>query len=378
MLEANRPVWHPGAIPLEGEWLAAAPLRPDEILSSWLVRSALAQGCDPLTLAGHLWPGWRAWTVDLDRSITEAHIKRAAQASGIPASSLRQATLAPVSMMASSNAGTVAGTMPWITVTGARNRKRRTGMQFCSACLAEDASPYSRIQWRCAWHAACGVHGVLLHDRCPKCGVPAQPHRLPADSKDAGRCHACASKLASAPIEQAEEDTLAFQEAADAVVLQGWGSYDSPDSAPAGEWLAMARFFVGLARRAAASRLDVLERLLAKLGIDARELHPPETGLPLEMLPPRERAMLFRAAWRMIRAGPRRLVEAAHSSGATLRTLADRPGKAPSVLLERAWQAIPAGAPRERRPPSKRSRPLSRQAVMRKWARLKRKWAAEK
>ncbi|MFE8730337.1 TniQ family protein, partial [Aeromonas hydrophila] len=40
----------------------------DELLSSWLVRASLAHGCDPMSLTSAVWPTWRAWTVDIDRT----------------------------------------------------------------------------------------------------------------------------------------------------------------------------------------------------------------------------------------------------------------------------------------------------------------------
>lgn len=33
-------------------WALSVPLLPEESLSSWLVRAALRQGCDPLSLTG--------------------------------------------------------------------------------------------------------------------------------------------------------------------------------------------------------------------------------------------------------------------------------------------------------------------------------------
>ncbi|WP_287962314.1 TniQ family protein [Alcanivorax sp.] len=354
----------------------SVPLLPDEILSSWLVRTALVQGCDPMTLTGWLWPGWRAWTVDIDRSISDERLERLSRAAGIPVEKLRPATLAPAgARVVRSQSGR--GTMPWIMVTGARNRKRRTGIQICPACLADDSRPYCRIQWRLAWHAACPTHLVVLLDRCPECGSPVQPHRLEAESVDMARCHACGFDFRRAPAAKAEEAALAFQREADMAVMRNRGAYGSM-AGPACEWFALARFVIGIVRKAGALRLDVLDRMLARLGVDAGALPVPETGLALEMLPPRERAGLFAAVWKIMEAGPDGLADAAGSAGATLRTLTDKPRRMPSALLASVWQAVPSGIPRRKRNAvSSGFRPKSKRAVMRQWARLQRKWAAE-
>ena len=42
----------------------------DEILSSWLIRTAISHGCTPLTLTHSIWGNsWRPWTTDFDLNI---------------------------------------------------------------------------------------------------------------------------------------------------------------------------------------------------------------------------------------------------------------------------------------------------------------------
>nr|MDO8111192.1 C2H2-type zinc finger protein [Candidatus Sigynarchaeota archaeon] len=46
------------------------------------------------------------------------------------------------------------------------------GSRFCPTCLANDAEPYFRKEWRLGMVGACLEHSCLLEDRCPSCGKP--------------------------------------------------------------------------------------------------------------------------------------------------------------------------------------------------------------
>ncbi|MFJ1311867.1 TniQ family protein [Agrobacterium sp. P15N1-A] len=48
-------------------------------------------------------------------------------------------------------------------------RRGSTWLQFCPQCLAEDAQPYFRRQWRLAIKVSCPHHRCGLRDRCPSC-----------------------------------------------------------------------------------------------------------------------------------------------------------------------------------------------------------------
>lgn len=54
-----------------------------------------------------------------------------------------------------------------------RSRHRRQGStQFCPQCLASDAHPYFRRQWRLATRLTCERHRSRLRDRCTSCNQP--------------------------------------------------------------------------------------------------------------------------------------------------------------------------------------------------------------
>lgn len=157
---------------------ATFALQPGEIFSSWLVRYALASGCDPLSLTGSLWRGERPWTRDLDRGVPEAKLAALGRQVGDGADALRNAFLPGYVPLA--EVSPALPIWPWILSVGTRNRRRHGGLQFCPRCLTEDRAPYYRIRWRLAWVMCCDVHGVMLLDRCTSCQAPVEPHRLAA------------------------------------------------------------------------------------------------------------------------------------------------------------------------------------------------------
>lgn len=210
---------HPWAIPV--------PLLPGELFSTWLARTALAQGCDPMDLTGSLWPRWRAWTVDLDRGLSPERLEVLALRSGVDAAQLEEATLRPVVTAINPERCSVKAMWPWVLSLGSRNRRRFGGLQYCPYCLAEDQIPYFRRSWRLVWHVGCVRHGNLLADHCGRCHAPAEPHRSRATDMTLCRCPSCGFDLRGSVTLAACAEVLAFQEAADEVLHSGYGVWEA-------------------------------------------------------------------------------------------------------------------------------------------------------
>ena len=91
----------------------------------------------------------------------------------------------------------LSGQLRWVLPILSHGTKRRGfGMQFCPACLAEDAVPYFRKQWRLALYTYCPIHRVLLYDACPACGVPVCYFRRDfgrelTQAPDIAHCYSC-------------------------------------------------------------------------------------------------------------------------------------------------------------------------------------------
>lgn len=362
--------WHPGTGRVVSRWPVPVALAPDELFSMWLVRAALAQGVDPLVLAGHLWPKWRVWTIDLDRGINDERMNTLARASGIDAGKLTAATLLPIALVTGLEREIASAIWHWILALGSRNRKRRGGLQYCSLCLADDVQPYFRLHWRLAWHTCCAVHKVGLRDRCYHCQSPIEPNRLAAVAAMTS-CSNCGGDLRHAPELPAATAALAFQECADRVALTGAGNYGI-HQLQAKEWFYLARYFLMLLRCAARRHVSGLGKCLAGLDPAVSRLHPPVTGLGFEMLPTLERSGFLASVGSLIQAGPEKL-----GSSVVAESMKD-------TSLRQGWRSLPShidGLVREL-PQLVRSRkakgksapaPMSRQTILYKWARLQRK-----
>ena len=320
-------------------------------------------------LAGWLWPGLRIWTTDVDRGLADAERRSLAAASGIDAEAIALASLAPIAARIFDGAAPRHGHWPWILTLGARGAKRSAGTQYCPACLGEDETPHYRVQWRLAWHTACEHHRTRLLERCAQCGEPLAPHRLEPDAGHIARCAACGADLRDASTMPCAEAALRLQRSADAVGNAGHGEWlGTPTSAA--QWLAAAAFLARLARRAARSPTQGLDRLLAAAQCEAVGARSPGAGTSIERLGVEERAAVLDAVARLMALGDTGLTKAAASSGLTRQGWCERGDTVPGPLAN-VTGALPesasAGAkrPRRRRPRGPRPRHEVRQMMAR-------------
>ena len=120
------------------------PPRPDELLSSWIIRNSVAHGSDPMGWVYGFWGEWRAWTRDIDRDLPGDKAARLARFSRLSPETIRAMTLAPaVERMLGKTPG-VNQAWPWVIPTGRRNRSVVGGLQFCPECLQGAGSSLSK------------------------------------------------------------------------------------------------------------------------------------------------------------------------------------------------------------------------------------------
>lgn len=299
-------------------WAIHVPVLPDELFSTWLVRVALAQGCDPMHLTGSLWPRWRAWTVDLDRGISEHRMEILAGRSGVDAVRLEAATLRPLLAAVAPGVRPEQATWPWVLAQGSRNRRRRGGLQFCPLCLAEDATPYFRRTWRLAWHVGCDQHRTLLIDHCHCCHAVVEPHRVRANEATLCQCPSCGHDLRRTATVDVCAEALAFQVNADQVLANGHGAWLAMDVSRE-TWFRLAEIHAG-------------GRILRQ-GED--ETAQGITALAMNLQRPSERVLRLRMAFRSMNGEPRgRSVLPTRSSAGTQRSLA--PAR-PQVKVQGEW-----------------------------------------
>lgn len=290
---------HPGTVRVAAPgWAIPVELLPDELLSSWLVRTALANGCDPLMFTGAIWPRWRVWTGDVDRYPPADRLVVVSKMSNIPVEALEASTLSPTVRRILGVLPRKDSTWPWILAVGARNRRRSGGLQYCPVCLSEDAKPYFRLQWRLAWHTGCEKHGCQLEDRCPGCGAPIEPHRQSAENGSMGHCSTCRASLSDVDLTPLPlpGQALKFQSVADEAAAGGATWFDGAEVG-CGDWFALARFYTGLVRRIARHESAWLMKVGQTLDIQCEALID---SPPLELLRTHDRALLFDGVSRLL------------------------------------------------------------------------------
>lgn len=178
-------------------WPAHPKPLPDEILSSWIVRVADANGIKLQTLTRMLFgPDLTPWNRDVDRSAPDWLLRTLSQHTGATHDDLLCTTLESYRGRLFPH-GRFSGQLRWIlTVLNNGTKRQAYGQQYCPVCLATDAVPYFRKQWRVALFTYCPLHQVELLDACPACGAPVVHYRgdFGREQKDAWSvcvCHAC-------------------------------------------------------------------------------------------------------------------------------------------------------------------------------------------
>ncbi|MGE8097853.1 TniQ family protein [Pseudomonas fluorescens] len=367
---SNQCRWRARASPVNAVWPVVPPLLQDEVISSWLVRCALAQGCEPTTLTDEVWPGLRFWCTDPDRDLSSEQIASLSRYSGISADALQASTLLPLHRMMSGTSDFPKGIAPWFLCLGCRNRRRSGGLQYCPRCF-EEQTPHYLIQDRLAWHTTCPVHHVSLLDHCECCHAPLCPQLAAPPQETLGRCHRCGYELSLARTEATCVNALSFQDATD-------GLFSGPPMRYGDrrllltEWLSISRWMIGILRSAARARSPSSERFFRDLGVSLDSFHPPATGLPFEYLAPGDRASLLANVWSILRIGPDKLVELAERECIRPSLLLPRSGELPASLA--ALGTVLRSKRRRNNTPTQIDNPRSPKSVLMRWHRLLRKF----
>lgn len=201
------------------------PIRPkpkeDEILSSWLIRCAIANGSDPEGWGGGIWAEYRIWTRDFDRHLPKSKAAPLYRATGMSCTDIASMTLEPlIYRIIKSEFLNPNTAWPWVIPTGIRNRSKINGLHFCPQCLKEHGT-YFKKQWRLSWNVACPKHKSILHLRCPKCHTAFSPHLVNYLDTDIGICQKCRFDLRQVVSEKADDRAIYLQEMLNTSALTG-------------------------------------------------------------------------------------------------------------------------------------------------------------
>lgn len=178
-------------------WPAYSKPQDDELLSSWLVRLSMAHGLKLHTFCSVAWPRRTFWNREIDKSADEGLLAVLSEKTDTPLERVRGTTLSAYEGVLYEKHNPFGNTL-WIMPMGMYLRVRmQYGLQFCPRCLAEDKEPYFRRRWRLAFVTVCGEHGVVLNDRCPRCGEAVNFYRDELDLRNKYAetsmtlCHSC-------------------------------------------------------------------------------------------------------------------------------------------------------------------------------------------
>jgi hypothetical protein len=154
-------------------WPAHPKPLPEELLTSWFVRVAEANGIKLETLSWMLFGyGNSPWHRDVDRQPPPWFLDIVCTRTGLGREDAERATLDTYRgrlYPKPRSSSLLRWVLPIISVGASRHG---FGVQFCPECLARDAVPYYRKQWRLAPYTYCPDHGCVLYDACPACGTP--------------------------------------------------------------------------------------------------------------------------------------------------------------------------------------------------------------
>ena len=214
---------------ISGElWPAHVKPQKDELLSSWLVRLAMAHGLKLHTFCSVVWPGKQIWNRDIDKSADAALLDLLSRKTAVSKTAAANTTLAAYQGRLYEHHNPYGNTF-WIMPLGIYHRThKKFGLQFCPQCLAGDKKPYYRRRWRLAFITCCEIHSIALLDRCYRCNAPINFHRDEMGDRDRYspvsmiRCHSCRIDLRNSPSVQSTLAVKQFQEQLLETMERGW------------------------------------------------------------------------------------------------------------------------------------------------------------
>lgn len=187
-------------------WPAHPRPLPGEALSSWFIRCAHANGMKAQTFAVRNFGQERQlWNRDIDRHAPEWLLQTMSERTAVPLYLIEKMTARLFEGRLYQTKNSSGQLRWWLPLNLYHRTYRNFGVQYCPACLAEDAIPYFRLGWRLAFYTFCPKHQILLHDRCHHCHQPVAFHRVELgkanvlDAGDMNHCWNCAVLLSEAP-----------------------------------------------------------------------------------------------------------------------------------------------------------------------------------
>jgi len=184
----------------------------DETLSSWLIRTAFANGTDPKSFALAIFKQDSVWYRDLDRYLPLSLKNKLSEAVALSSEQITALTLEPlIANLALYPQENPYKKWHFMLPIGLKGFIKTSGAYFCPQCLQEDCA-YLKQEWKLAWNIACSTHKKLLILRCQKCNNTFSPHKLSYLQPHIYLCSTCGFDLRESITQTVDTEVLSFQE----------------------------------------------------------------------------------------------------------------------------------------------------------------------
>lgn len=357
------------------------PFFQGESITSWLVRSALNQGCDTLTFSSYYWSDFRMWVYDVDKGfnrINEAiHDDFAVLAQTERGVFDENNLLSQLSNFADvSSADNINN--KWTLPLSKRNRRSRIGYNFCPLCLAEDEVPYLRLKWRFSWYVYCERHTIAMETDCFNCGTPYQPNMIPAELRHINYCPNCQKQLNESYLKNllVEPNAFKLQEQALTVIAENKGViFDKEVTVK--EWFDFMLFLMGIARRAAKTTNPnyMFYKFMCEMGVDVglADLEDSLTGLAFDYLHQVERIRFMKYAYILLEKTQEEWLQVCEKLNISQNSFHFSKRQTIPCAFFPVYNQLPINNRTKRKNNTSDIKPTSPQAVKKSWERLQRK-----
>jgi len=178
----------------------------DELLSSWLIRTAYLHHTDPATFLNLYFPeyDYHLWDNDLDLYDNSSFFEQLSVKTGLKKELIYGLTLKSYESYLSETIHFNNRNAFIIPIFRRKRNIRQHAQRICPLCLKEDNQPYLRKKWRLFFSTACVKHKCFLIDRCPSCDTPFVIHKRLFDG-DFPHCRKCGFSFKSAEPEFIDE-----------------------------------------------------------------------------------------------------------------------------------------------------------------------------
>lgn len=318
-------------------WLMHPRPLPDEVLTSWLVRTATANEMEVRDFWAAVTGGETLYP-RIDSHPSQSILEFLARKARLEVQEVRRLALSRLIEVLTGRDAESVKMPPWL-VHFPTARKQIGGQPYCPWCLREDRIPYFRKRWRLAFLTMCDHHQCNLMDYCVHCGhgvelvgyVPGR--RKSVEPIPLTKCRRCGQDLTEAADMAATPDDrespmlirigLRLQEEMLRAVRMGVAELPGTGPVPAHQFLETTRKMIVAVN--GSKTKDRLEKAIgATIPIGEGMVRPPDEGrhsLQFEHLPVRERRRIMGMAGWLMEDWPARLIYTCQSAKIPLRVV---------------------------------------------------------